>query len=141
MYKETITYTDFNGVERKEDFWFNLTKAELIKMELMTEGTFTDMIQRMINAKDTADIIEQINKLLLGAYGIKSDDGRFFHKSEEIRRNFENSEPYSIMFMKLVGDDEASAKFINGIMPKDVLEAAAQESAKDAGMQVLTPAT
>lgn len=141
MYKETITYTDFNGVERKEDFWFHLNKAELIKMELMTEGTFTDMLQRIINAKDTADIIDQMNKLLLGAYGIKSDDGRFFHKSDEIRRNFENSEPYSIMFMKLVSDDEAAAKFINGIMPKDVLEAAAQESAKDAGMQVLMPAT
>lgn len=141
MYKETITYTDFNGVERKEDFWFNLTKAELIKMELMTAGTFTDMIQRIINAKDTADIIKQINNLLLEAYGVKSEDGRFFHKSDEIRKNFENSEPYSIMFMKLVSDDEAAAKFINGIMPKDVLEAAAQENAKDAGMQVLMPAT
>lgn len=125
MYKETITYTDFGGVERTEDYRFHLSKAELVKMELMTKGTFTDMLQRIINAKDTPDIIRELHELLVSSYGIQSEDGRFFRKSPEIRADFENSEPYSIMFMKLISDDETAARFIQGIMPEDVVQAAA----------------
>lgn len=125
MYKQTITYTDFSGNERTEDFYFNLSKAELMKMELMTKGTFTDMLQRIINAKDTPDIIREINELLLTSYGVKSDDGRYFRKSPEIRADFENSEPFSVMFMKLLSNDEEAATFINGIMPEDVAKSAA----------------
>lgn len=139
MYKETITYTDFNGVERTEDFYFHLTKAEIVKMELMTKGSFTDMLQRIINAKDTPDIIREVNRLILTSYGVKSADGKIFHKSDEIRANFENSEPYSVMFMKLISDDEAAAKFVNGIMPKEVLEAAAKEAATETGTPTLLP--
>lgn len=147
MYKKTITYTDFSGVERTEDFLFNLSKAELIKMELMTKGTFTDMLQRIINAKDTPDIIREINELLLASYGVKSEDGRFFRKSPEIRADFENSEPYSVMFMLLLSDDEEAAKFINGIMPEEVVKASAadieamRKTMQETGTVTLLPPT
>lgn len=148
MYKETITYTDFSGVERTEDYRFHLSKAELIKMELMTKGTFTDMLQRIINAKDTPDIIREIHELLVSSYGIQSEDGRFFRKSPEIRADFENSEPYSIMFMKLISDDETAARFIQGIMPEDLVKAAAvdieemRKNMRETGnLTMLPPAT
>lgn len=133
MYKEIITYTDLNGVERTEEYLFNLTKAELIEMELSKSGGFADLLDRIIKAKDTPDIIREVKRLLLTSYGKKSEDGRHFLKSPEIRQEFECSEPYSIMFMKLISDDEAAAKFVNAIMPKDVAEAAANAMASNGG--------
>lgn len=147
MYKKMITYTDFSGVERTEEYCFHLSKAELIKMELMTKGTFTDMLQRIINAKDTPDIIHEISELLLASYGVRSEDGRFFRKSPEIRADFENSEPYSVMFMLLLSNDDEAANFINGIMPEDVAKSAAvdiealRKQAQETGTVLLPPAT
>lgn len=140
MYKETITYTDFDGHERTEDFYFNLTKAEVIEMELGEEGGLTGLLQRIIDAKDTPDIIREIKRLLLKSYGKKTPDGRSFMKSDEIRAAFECSEPYSVMFMKLSSDDEAAAAFANGIMPPEMAAAAAAEAANGVGMTpVLMP--
>lgn len=147
MYKRNITYTDFSGTQRTEEYCFHLSKAELIKMELMTKGTFTDMLQRIINAKDTPDIIREINELLLSSYGIRSEDGRFFRKSPEIRADFENSEPYSEMLMLILSSDEEAAKFINGIMPEEVVKASAadievmRKTMQETGIVSLLPPT
>lgn len=123
MYKETITYTDYNGTERSEDFYFNLSKAELIEMELGGDkGSMSGMLDRIVRAKDTPDIIREIKSLLLKSYGVKTPDGRSFIKPKEAIDAFEHSEPFSIMFMRLATDDEAAAKFVTGIMPKDVLD-------------------
>lgn len=130
MYKETITYTDFDGKERTEDFFFNLTKAELIEMELGTTGTMSNILDRIIKAKDTPDVIREIKKLLLKSYGVKSADGRYFTKSQDDIDRFEHSEPFSIMFMKLSLDDDAAAKFVLGIMPKDIAENIPPEALK-----------
>lgn len=133
MYKWTVTYEDFDGVERTEDFYFNFTKAELMEMELGKDGGLTTTLQRIINAKDTPSIIQEVKKLLLDSYGIKSDDGRRFIKNATAREEFEHSEPYSIMFMELATNDEKAAEFVNGIVPKDIREMALKESGKDGG--------
>ena len=49
MLKKTITYTDYDGLERTEEFRFNLTKAELMDMELTTVGTFSKLMQKIID--------------------------------------------------------------------------------------------
>ena len=120
MLKKTITYTDYNDVERTENFYFNLTKAELMEMEMGTTGGFTEMIQRVIDAKDAPAIIKIFKDLVLKAYGVKSVDGKRFIKSDEITAEFAQTEAYSILFMELATDADAAAAFINGIVPADV---------------------
>ena len=120
MLKKTITYEDFNGVERKEDFYFNLSKAEIMEMQFGTVGGLDVMLKKIIDAKDVKSIMDTFKMLILKAYGIKSDDGRRFIKSEEIAKEFEQTEAYSILYMELASDDNSAAEFVNGIIPKDV---------------------
>lgn len=118
MLKKTIKYTDYNGVERSEDFYFNLTKAEIMEMELTTTGGLAEMINRVVAAQDTPSIIKIFKDLILKAYGEKSPDGKRFVKSEEISQGFSQTEAYSILFMELATDSNKASEFINGITPK-----------------------
>ena len=129
MLKKTITYTDYNGVERTEDFYFNLTKAELMEMEIGTTGGMADMIKRIIDAKDAPAIIKIFKELVLNAYGEKSPDGKRFIKSKELSTAFSQTEAYSILFMELATDADKAAKFVNGIVPDDVKQDANQIAA------------
>ena len=117
MLKKTVTYTDYNGVERKEDFYFNLTTAELMEMEMSTSGGFVEMINKIVAAQDAPTIIKTFKDLVLKAYGEKSPDGKRFKKSEEISTAFSQTEAYSIIFMELATDTKAAADFVNGITP------------------------
>lgn len=117
MLKKTITYTDYNGSERTEDFYFNLTKAEIMEMEMSTTGGLTEMINRIVAAQDAPAIINVFKKLVLKAYGEKSPDGKRFIKSDEISTAFSQTEAYSQLFMELATDADAAAKFVNGIVP------------------------
>lgn len=130
MLKKTIKYTDYNDVERTEDFYFNLTKAEVMEMEMMTEGGLSETIQKIIQTKDIPSIVKIFKELVLKAYGEKSADGKHFNKTEEIKNNFAATEAYSNLFMELATDAEAAAAFINGIIPKDLAEKVKEEQAK-----------
>jgi hypothetical protein len=118
MLKKTITYRDYNDVERTEDFYFNLTRAELLEMEASKVGGFSNIIQTIINTKDVSSIIPIFKEIVLKAYGEKSLDGKRFVKNKEITEGFSQTEAYSQLFMELAGDDKAATAFINGIMPK-----------------------
>ena len=120
MIKETITYTDYNNVERTEDFYFNLTKAEIMEMEMSTKGGLAEMIQRIVAAQDQPAIIKIFKDLIIKAYGVKSLDGKRFIKNEEVVNDFVQTEAYSQLFMKLATDADAAAKFVNGIVPADM---------------------
>ena len=124
MLKETITYTDYNGVERTEDHYFNLTKAELMEMEMSTTGGLAEMIQRVVAAQDAPAIIGVFKKLILKSYGEKSPDGKRFIKSEEISTAFSQTEAYTELFMKLATDADAAARFINGVVPAELAKQA-----------------
>lgn len=117
MLKKTITYVDYNEVERTEDFYFNLTKAEIMEMELSTTGGLSEMITRIVNAKDAPAIIKIFKDLILKAYGEKSADGKRFVKSKELSDAFAQTEAYSILFMELSTNADAAAKFVNAIVP------------------------
>ena len=125
MLKETIKYTDYNGVERTEDFWFHLSKAELMEWEMGTTGGLTEMIKRIVDAQDAPAIIKIFKELVLKAYGQKSPDGKRFIKSEELATEFSQTEAYSQLFMELATDADKAGAFVNGIMPSDVVEKAA----------------
>lgn len=135
MLKKTITYTDYNGIERKEDFLFNLSEAELAEMLMTSEGDLAAMLTRIVEANDGPALTKTFKNFILKAYGEKSADGRRFMKSEEISTAFAQTEAYSQLFMELATNDKAAAEFINGIVPAKYAEQAAKmtpalESAK-----------
>lgn len=137
MLKKTIKFTDYNGVERVEDHYFNLSKAESMEIELSTTGGLSEMIRRIVAAQDTPAIIKIFKELILKAYGEKSPDGRQFVKSPELSKAFSETEAYSVLFMELATDADAAAQFVNGIVPNETAEAAATTATQP----VLAPVT
>lgn len=124
MLKKTITYTDYNGVSRTEDFWFNLTTAEVMEMEMSTSGGMAEMLQRVIAAQDAPTLIKIFKELLLKAYGQKSPDGKRFIKNDALTEEFQQTEAYSQLFMELATSDTAASEFVNGILPGDLVKKA-----------------
>jgi hypothetical protein len=129
MLKKTITYTDYNDVERTEDFYFNLSKAELMEWEMTTSGGLGETIHKIVKANDIPAITKIFKELVLKAYGEKTPDGKRFMKSEEIANAFAQTEAYSVLFMELSTDADAAANFINGLVPKDMQQANPTEAA------------
>lgn len=134
MLKKTIKFTDYNGVDREEDFYFNLSKAEILEMELGTVGGLTEMIQRIVATNDTPSIVKIFKDLILKAYGEKSADGKRFLKVNDagvpLSIAFSQTEAYTNLFMELATDADAAAKFVNGIVPPDMVTDEAQAQAK-----------
>ena len=120
MYAKEITYNDYNGVERKETFLFDLSEAEILEMELSTVGGFEQYVNRIINAQDTPQLVKLFKELILKAYGVKSDDGRRFIKNDKLREEFSQTPAYSKLFMELATDAQAAAEFVNKIVPESM---------------------
>lgn len=130
MLKKTITYFDYNDVERTEDFYFNLSKAEIMEMEMGTTGGLAEMINKIVQTQDAPAIIKVFKDLILKAYGERSADGkRFEKKNGALAESFAETEAYSQLFMELATDADAAAKFVNGIIPRD-MQAEAQKQLK-----------
>lgn len=132
MLKKTITYTDYNGVNRTEDFYFNLSKAEVMEMEMSTTGGLSEMINRIVATQDAPAIIKIFKDLVLKAYGEKSLDGKRFMKIDAngtpLSVAFSQTEAYSQLFMELATDDKAAAAFVNGIVPADMAQQASLQA-------------
>lgn len=122
MLKKTITYTDYDGNERTEDFYFNLSKAELLEMEMSTNGGLEKFCQKIIAEKDTKRMMEMWKDLILKSYGEKSLDGKRFVKNQELVDSFTQTEAYSELFMELASNADTAAAFVKGIIPKNLLE-------------------
>lgn len=118
MLKKTITYTDYDGNERTEDFYFNLTQAEVTEMEMSTEGGLGKKLEKIIQELKREEIIVTFKDIIRRSYGEKSPDGRRFIKSKELSDAFEQTEAYSILFMELAMNADAAAEFVNGIIPQ-----------------------
>lgn len=118
MLKKTMTYTDYDGNERTEDFYFNLTKAEITEMEMSHDGGLVKLIEKIVAEQDVKRIIEIFKDLILNAYGEKSADGRRFIKNAEIREAFSQTEAFSDLFMELASNADVAAAFVNGIIPQ-----------------------
>lgn len=124
MIKKTISYTDYDGNNRSEDFYFNLTKAEVVEMEASESGGMKKMLENIIKANDSKKIIAVFKDIIAKSYGVKSPDGKRFIKNEEVLNDFMQTEAYSELFMELATDEKAAAAFVNGIFPKEYTEAA-----------------
>ncbi len=126
MIKITKTYTDFNDNERTEDFFFHLTEAEVMEMQMSTTGGLAEMIQRIVASQDAPAIIKIFKDLVMKAYGVKSPDGREFIKNQQLRDSFAQTQAYSDIFMELATDADAAARFVNGIVPAKLAKQAAE---------------
>ena len=120
MLKKTIKYTDYDGNEREEDFYFNLNKAEVTEMELSKQGGLSEYIKRIVAAQDAPSLVELFKELICKSYGEKSLDGKRFVKNKELTEAFTQTEAYSELFVELASNAEEATKFVNGIMPKNM---------------------
>ena len=127
MYKYTATYTDYDGIERTEDFLFNLSEAEIVEMEYGVTGGMQRMLEQIVAAKDTKLIMDVFKDLIKRAYGVKSPDGRRFEKDEKLSKEFTETPVYSDMFMKFARDADAAAEFVNKIIPQSVAAEVAKQ--------------
>jgi hypothetical protein len=137
LLKKTVTYEDFNGEKQTEDFYFNLSKAELLEMELTAPGeSMADHLKAIVAAGNNQVIMDTFKSIIFRAYGEKSVDGKHFHKSDEKAMNFANSAAYHELFVELVTDAKAAAEFVNGVVPPEVAQSAAS-SAEDKRIEAL----
>lgn len=133
MLKKQIKYTDYDGVVRNENFYFNLSKAELMDLELGTVGGLRQMMQNIIDKQDVPKIIDTFKMLIYKSYGEKSPDGRRFIKSKELSEAFMQTEAYSTLYMELISDGNAAAAFITGIVPADISGAINEQKTEESG--------
>jgi hypothetical protein len=129
--KKTISFEDFNGEQVSEDFFFHLSKAELVELELSHQGGLSESLKRIIDAEDGKGIIAEFKNIILSAYGQRSGDGKRFVKNQQLREEFESSEAYSTLFMELVTNTDSAIEFINGVIPAGMAEEAAKLAAVD----------
>lgn len=122
MFVKTITFTDYNGVQRTEKHYFSLSKSELVKLEGGVTGGFTEMINKMVEAKDNPALMDLFQDIILKSYGVKSADGRRFEKSEQLSREFSQTGAYDELYMELMTHPEKAAEFMNSIIPQDLAE-------------------
>lgn len=140
MFKRDVTYEDFDGEEVTETFYFNLSKRELIELEVEYKEGLQDALQRIIKANDNKTLIAEFQKIVLLAYGIKSDDGRRFIKTPIVKEEFSQTAAYDSLFMELATNAEAASAFINGIIPKDIAQASENaEAERPTALPVVIP--
>ena len=121
MFQKAITYEDYNGVKKTKNFYFNLTRSEIAKMHLMTDGGLDQMIKKMIESGSNKEIFTYFENFVLSCYGEKSADGEEFIKNDEIREKFRNHPAYDVLFMEFIeGGDKAMSDFINAVVPRDM---------------------
>ena len=130
MFKKTINYEDFNGQPIKEDFYFNLTKAEIMEMQLEKTGGLTEYIQKIVDSKSVPELVKLFKELILKSYGVKSDDGKRFIKTKEVVEAFTQTNAYSEIYMELATNAEAASAFVNGIIPAYMAEEVRKQEKK-----------
>lgn len=122
MLSKTIKYEDWNGLEREETFYFNLSESELMELEMTTPGGFANYLQTAVNKKDAPTLMAAFKMLIMKSYGEKSEDGKRFKKSPELAEAFIETTAYDQLFIELVTDADKAAAFVNGIVPKKLTD-------------------
>ena len=130
MIKKTVTYTDYNGEERTETYRFNLNRVEVLDMQMTTIGGYTEKLQALIDAKNTVELYRLFKDLVLRSYGVISEDGKRFVKTDKLREEFEQTEAYVTIYMELATNTDKAIEFINGITPDFENKANALNDAK-----------
>lgn len=118
MISKTVKYTDYNGNEREDTFWFHLNKPELIELEVSEEGGLENTIRKLTIEQNGKKIVQIFKDVLFKAYGEKTSDGRFV-KSPELSKAFSETAAYPKLYMELAQDADAASEFFNGVIPRE----------------------
>ena len=135
MFRKEITYTNFNGEKVTEPFYFNLTQAEVVELEVDYDGGLRATLQRIVESQDAKGLVREFKRLILASYGEKSDDGRYFRKNDQLREDFTQTAAYSKLFTELAEDANAAADFILGVFPKEMTEGVSREDLLEASTE------
>ena len=130
MLKKTITYTDYDGMERTEDFWFNLSKTELTKLDAELPGGVLGVLRKIIDKKDRKALVDFVETLILRSYGEKTLDGKRFVKTPEMAEEFMQTPAYDELFMSILSDTDSQTSFINGVIPQSMAKEIEQTDKK-----------
>jgi hypothetical protein len=131
MFIKKIDYTDYNGTERSEDFYFNFTKAEILNLEMTTPGGIKDRLETLVQKQDTPALVEFFSSMILSAYGEKSADGKRFIKSPALSEAFSQTEAYSNYYVSLTTNADEALAFVNALFPEKVLNEISSELKKN----------
>lgn len=118
MIKREVPYKDFNGIDRKETVYFNLSETELIDMQMSKTGGLDVILRTIIDTNDQVQLYNIFKDLVLKAYGEKSEDGRRFIKSDELRHEFSQTEVYNKLWYGLATNADEASKFVNDLIPE-----------------------
>lgn len=129
MFKRPISYEDFNGEKVTDIYYFNLTKSEIVELDSEYAGGVGSIFGKIVEAKDKESMIKEFKKFILASYGEKSDDGKRFIKSDELRLQFTQTAAYDALFIELATSDEKATEFILGVLPKEFTNELASEIA------------
>ena len=130
MLKKTITYTDYDGMERTEDFWFNLSKTELTKLDAELPGGVLGVLRKIIDKKDRKALVDFVETLILRSYGEKTLDGKRFVKTPDMAEEFMQTPAYDELFMSILSDTDSQTSFINGVIPQSMAKEIEQTDKK-----------
>jgi hypothetical protein len=119
MLKRDITYENFDGEKVTETFYFNLTKSEIVELEVGYDEGLQEVLQRIIKTENRKRLIEEFKRIILLSYGERSEDGKRFVKNDQLREGFAQTAAYDALFIELATNEESAAVFIKGIIPKD----------------------
>lgn len=143
MYRWEHKYTDYNNQEREEVFYFNFSKGELLDLEWRTPGGLEQYMKNIMAMRDGQKLADMFKMLIDKSYGVKGPDGREFIKTPEVLNHFKFTEAYSDLYMLLATDSKAASAFVNGIFPREAVEAAKKqhEMAEKAGISLVDTST
>lgn len=131
MLKKTISYVDYDGTPRVEDFYFNLSKRELINLVHSGSGGLDEQLKEIVRSRDNAAIMRKFEEIILLGYGVRSEDGRRFIKSPQLTEEFSQTAAFEELFVELCTNGQAGIDFINGLVPADLAAAVAKMSQEE----------
>ena len=121
MLKKTITFKDLDNNDVTQDFYFNISKTELLQWQLSEPGGMEAKLSQVVASQDGAQIMQTVDDVLRKAYGVRSEDNLRFEKSDVLYEEFKQTDAYNVLFMELCTDAGASAAFMNALMPEDLV--------------------
>ena len=111
MFTHTVEYVDFNGNSREEKLHFHLSLPEVTRIEAEIGKSLEDHIKELTTNNRLKDLLDFLEKMLLTAYGEKTEDGKSFRKNAEIRDMFEHSQAYAEIFEQVLTNHGLARKF------------------------------
>lgn len=137
MITREVTYTDYNGDEQTEKYYFDLTVPEMLELSFSSAGDIQSTLERLSNSRKVGEIFNIIQTLIFKSVGVKSDDGKRFVKNEEVLNDFKQSRGYESFLMKMMQDTDYASKFIEQLIPQDRIQQIAGVEKVDGGKHPL----